>query len=229
MDYPWNMNNGAPGSGSSSSCRGFTLIELFVVLSIIVVLAGITLGVSKGVSQQIALSRARGEMAALAQALDQFKLYYGDYPKVSDGGEFDLYAAMIGMRGVSMEETVVGETVQFNYFTSKSKHFVELAKFQMNLEPIADSSQPPKTLDTNFEDNYFVDPWGEPYQYSYESGDEVVNEGNTFGPTSWKKKGFVLMSLGPDKQGSSIPVDGLMDDYRSSDSVNQDNLIYGED
>jgi len=60
--------------------RGFTLIELMVVVAIIAVLAGLTLGTLGYVNRKGAESRARSEVAALAAAIDNYKLEFGSYP-----------------------------------------------------------------------------------------------------------------------------------------------------
>ncbi len=58
----------------------FTLIELLVVITIIAILAGLTLAAVGGVQQKAARSRAESEVAALSAAIDSYKLDAGDYP-----------------------------------------------------------------------------------------------------------------------------------------------------
>ena len=61
-------------------CSGFTLIELMVVVTIIAVLAGLTIGTLGYVNRKGAESRARAEVAAIATAVDNYKLEFGSYP-----------------------------------------------------------------------------------------------------------------------------------------------------
>ncbi|MBR1609425.1 MAG: prepilin-type N-terminal cleavage/methylation domain-containing protein [Kiritimatiellae bacterium] len=73
---------GQPESRAGST-RGFTLIEMLVVVLIIVLLAGMvfrTVGVI-GRNNDIAASRAKVEK--LANAVEEFKAIYGRYPPVS--------------------------------------------------------------------------------------------------------------------------------------------------
>jgi prepilin-type N-terminal cleavage/methylation domain-containing protein len=58
----------------------FTLIELLIVVAIIAVLAGLTLGTMGFVNRKGAESRARAEVAALAAAIESYKLEFGVYP-----------------------------------------------------------------------------------------------------------------------------------------------------
>lgn len=58
----------------------FTLIELLVVVAIIAILAGLTLSTLGYVNRKGAESRARAEVAALAAAIDSYKVEFGIYP-----------------------------------------------------------------------------------------------------------------------------------------------------
>ena len=64
-----------------AALRAFTLIELLTVIAIIAILAAITFGVIKGVNERAAISQAKAELSSIAQALEAYKLQYGDYPQ----------------------------------------------------------------------------------------------------------------------------------------------------
>jgi general secretion pathway protein G len=59
---------------------GFTLIELMVVMAIIAILVGITLGVASAVNQGNVEAQAKAELAALQQEIELFKSDTGSYP-----------------------------------------------------------------------------------------------------------------------------------------------------
>jgi prepilin-type N-terminal cleavage/methylation domain-containing protein len=61
--------------------RGFTLIELLVVISIIMVLASLTMSLFRYANVKAASDRARAEIAALSLAIESYKIDNGDYPR----------------------------------------------------------------------------------------------------------------------------------------------------
>ena len=60
--------------------QGFTIIELLVVITIIAILAGLTLNVAGYIQKKGAWSRTETEIAALSAALESYKADYGSYP-----------------------------------------------------------------------------------------------------------------------------------------------------
>ncbi len=63
-----------------ASTLGFTVVELLVVMSIILVLAGLILATSSYVHNKGARSRAEAEIAAMSAALENYKADNGIYP-----------------------------------------------------------------------------------------------------------------------------------------------------
>lgn len=75
---------------------GFTLIELLIVVSIIAILAGLTLAGLGFVNRKGAESRALTEVAALSSAIENYKLDVGSYPPAAD-----LYNELIGQGSIN--------------------------------------------------------------------------------------------------------------------------------
>jgi len=77
-------------SGSRTT-RGFTLIELILVIVILGILSAMIVPKFVGVSQDARISRAQSDIVVLGNALDRYEIYNGTYPK-------DLNALVSGKR-----------------------------------------------------------------------------------------------------------------------------------
>ncbi len=80
---------------SSRRRRGFTLIELLVVITIIVILAGLSMGGFSYVARKQAEEQTRIQISLLEKALEEYKLDNGEYPD-SAGGNLALFNALYG-------------------------------------------------------------------------------------------------------------------------------------
>ena len=69
-----------PPSPLRSQVSAFTLIELLVIVTIIAIIAGITLAAMGGVNQKATIDKTRAEIAAIANALEQYKSVNDSYP-----------------------------------------------------------------------------------------------------------------------------------------------------
>jgi type II secretory pathway pseudopilin PulG len=69
----------------------FTLIELLIVMSIIIVLAGLILATSGYVQNKGYRSRAEAEIAAMSAALESYKADNGLYPSDASTNAADEY------------------------------------------------------------------------------------------------------------------------------------------
>src|SRR5437660_4313074 len=75
--------------------RAFTIIELLVVISIIIILAGLILSTVGYVQKKAARSRAEAEVAAMSAALESYKADNGIYPSDSTKTDVDPTASPI--------------------------------------------------------------------------------------------------------------------------------------
>jgi prepilin-type N-terminal cleavage/methylation domain-containing protein len=213
------------GRDTRAGSRAFTLLELMIVLSILAILASLTLVVGRSVSERSKVSQAKAEMAVLAAALEQYKQQYGDYPWTPDGtdGGLDmeggaiLFNALCGNLGPQAKVKL----------STKGRTFVELSRFTLDY---TDDDHLPHPIETTLRTNWFNDPWGRWYYYRYRRS---ANDG------AWKSKGFLLYSHGPDLDCDlgnpdtdvTRPVrTGLLENFpEGSDSKNRDNIYHGRD
>jgi prepilin-type N-terminal cleavage/methylation domain-containing protein len=64
----------------------FTLIELLVTVTVIAILAGITLAAMGGVNQKATRDKTKAEIAAISNALEQYKSVNDSYPAAGGNG-----------------------------------------------------------------------------------------------------------------------------------------------
>jgi len=62
----------------------FTFVELLTVVTIISILSAITFSISRGVTKQSRITRAKAELGVISSALEAYKHYYGDYRHLKD-------------------------------------------------------------------------------------------------------------------------------------------------
>ena len=126
-----------------AAARAFTLIELLTVIAIIAILSAICFGVVKGVKERSSIGQAKAEVAVIAQALETYKLQYGDYPQtIVPSVMLQSLIGKMGPTGVAITQ----------------KALLDISKFSLS-NPTGD----PFT-DTSLT---MVDPWGNSYQYYY--------------------------------------------------------------
>jgi len=137
----------------------FTLVELLAVITIIGILAGLTLGAAGAVRRHGATSTAKAEVAALQAACDRYYADNSTYP--------------IGTASPTTVTAPAGATVLFTNLIG-SANLSTAPTTKRYFEP------KPGMVYTNGTPNYFVDPWG--YAYGY-------NSDGTSAPLIWSTAG----------------------------------------
>jgi prepilin-type N-terminal cleavage/methylation domain-containing protein len=169
---------------------GFTLIELLVVISIIAVLAGITLGVTGNVQKKAASSRAQVEIAAIENALENYKIDNGDYPStnsitISAG----LYASnptaatYLGTSPTLSAGTLTGGSGGRLLFTSLMGRTNLQAASGSDVAVVAGYTQylelKPSQVGSPTASSYIMDPFGYAYGYFYDAAGNVNGVANS--------------------------------------------------
>ena len=134
---------------------GFTLVELLVVISIIIALAGLVLAVQKGAWEQAARSRATAEIKAMEVALESYYADYGDYPRTSATDALDPRTAFTAS---------AYESASLDLYTALSGD----SDNDGSVDAKVYMSFPEKMLSRASETSvaWVKDPWGAPYGYS---------------------------------------------------------------
>lgn len=205
---------------------GFTLIELLLVIAVIGILAAITFGISRGVQNAQARAKAKGELVAIAQALEQYKARYGDYPwHDSEDGDYPnssgeitntmLLYALTGRQVLDPQQQPPNRVRMIdddldNTEVQRKPKFIDITKFTYTGE-----ENTPEAL---------LDPWGNPYIYWYKWE-------NT--PGDWDVFGYHLYSTGPNGSAANDAIkeeipdlqEGVLsDDFR--DVANAQGIIF---
>lgn len=198
------------------SLKGFTLLELIGVLGVLAILSALAIGAVRGAHQRANIERARGELAALVTALENYKRHYGDYPWLGTPG-FNQATPLLPTATTTGPGTSSVQSKLFNCLTGvfgpkafassdrvNGPNFLDVGKFTVNgtltattfLVPVvASRGAPPVKQEQNVG---LVDPWGRYYVYYYKSPSN---------PGAWQAPAYVLYSAGPTvaASGSQTP------------------------
>jgi prepilin-type N-terminal cleavage/methylation domain-containing protein len=160
LNTPSSLNPLTPRRHSAA----FTLIELLAVITIIGILAGLTLGAAGAVRRHGASSTAKAEVAALQAACDR---YFADN---------NLYPSNTSVDPLTKTNpstyTAAGQALFTNLLGSATLRAAPTSK--RYFEP------KPAMVFTNSSPNYLIDPWG--YAYGY-------NSDSTNAPLIWSTAG----------------------------------------
>ncbi|MDX1679779.1 MAG: type II secretion system protein GspG [Akkermansiaceae bacterium] len=147
------MNLGFP-----QRSRGFTLIEMITVMTVIVILAGLTVAGMGFVNEKKANAKAEIDIEMLSKGIEQYKLDYGEYPGLEEDTPADgdiseeLYMALFYDPFQTREDA--------DPHNDETIYLPELDPRNSKQGWVANTkaSTPPADLK-------IVDPWGRPYRY----------------------------------------------------------------
>jgi len=163
----------------NSSHDAFTLIELLAVITIIGILAGLTLGAAGAVRRHGATSTAKAEVAALQAACDRFYADNNSYPSNSTVNPSSSFAPTA--------YTAAGQVLFTNLLGSATLTAARTSKRYF---------EPKEAMVNTTGNNYFIDPWG--YAYGY-------NSDGTNAPLIWSTAGQTTGGANTNKWITSWP------------------------
>jgi prepilin-type N-terminal cleavage/methylation domain-containing protein len=133
--------------------RGFTLAELMVVITIIIILAGIVIGSMGFVNTRQKNNQAEIQIKLLENAIQQYHTDNGDYPGGPDAG---------GTAGTG-ESNMLFRVLFYDGYQADDNSIIYLSE----LDPDTDVQ---KWIDGTGAGATIVDPWGAEYRYRRGSG-----------------------------------------------------------
>ena len=181
--------------------RGFTLIELMVVIIVIGIVGGIIFSGAGYLFEKQSIKTAQAEIEVLKTALDEYRREYGSYPETLDSQGKD--SSRILLHSLYGTHDLIDDKWKRLDSSDYKKSLIPVDNFSF-LSIAEDNSG---TFNLDDEDYYLVDPWGEPYIYEF-----YRKDGNA---------GFLLYSKGPDRKSEPFASaeDGTPD-KRPEDSHN---------
>ena len=165
-----------------AQAHGFTLIELMVVVTIIVLLAGMTVAITTAVQNKARRSKTSALLKAIDNGLERYRTDNGDYPlpaEEDERGEVNgmsaktgparaLYQALSG----DGDDAIEGGSIGSDGKTEDEKFYWEdivdpLAPPSQSEGAGGDENKIRKGVPVEFSNGGFllVDPWRHPYQY----------------------------------------------------------------
>jgi prepilin-type N-terminal cleavage/methylation domain-containing protein len=137
--------------------RGFTLIEVLMVMTIIIILASLTVGGLQFVKTRQNNNKAEIQINLLSRGLEEYNLDNGDYPGDEDAG---------GANGTG-ETNMLFQALYYDGFEAMEAGDESATIYLSDLDPLNDSQ---KWLEGSGSTATIVDPWKNEYLYRRGSG-----------------------------------------------------------
>jgi type II secretory pathway pseudopilin PulG len=177
------------GHSSFRKAIGFTIMELLIVMTIIIILAALIIGTAGYVRKKAARSRAEAEIAAMSAACESYKADNGTYPTNADSYGLDARntanPSAYPLASLYLYESLNGVTAASRSAAPTSKSYFTF-KPNMLLPP------PPSPADITA----IRDPFGNSYGYSTAGNPDAVPSGGSASTGKGYNPTFDLWSTG---------------------------------
>jgi prepilin-type N-terminal cleavage/methylation domain-containing protein len=178
----------------------FTLIELMVVITIIIILAGLVVGGMEYANQRSASEKAKTQIALLSKGIEEYKLDMGGYPATGN-----ITGSLTTSAG-SSTSAIIFNALYFAPLSANQRIYLP------ELDPA--TSKQGWTTGTASATTIITDPWGN--QYCYRSAISATGATNS----ATVNPDFDLWSMGKDSKtdatsGASVTTSPNADDIRN--------------
>jgi prepilin-type N-terminal cleavage/methylation domain-containing protein len=215
-----------------SNHRGFTLLELLVVMIIIGILAALTLGAFRFAQESAARNRTISAHAAIMAALEQYKEKFGEYPDANNkeetdeftgntlkvGGAHMLYQAITadGSSAIAMQSPPPGGTSESDGKVSEEEMQSSFSTSPLPKSVIFPTNAPAGAIRAR----YLVDGWNRPFQYVKADPPPATAANPNPPPVSTVNPTYDLWSYGPLSKGG-VPTDETLQAKRNPEVTGQ--------
>ena len=100
--------------------RGFTILELLIVIAVIAILVGIALPRFRGMREEGLITQAKGELRTLQTAVESYYIHNGSYPTTFPG---DLESAIPNIIGTTAPTDPFTASSDYGYATSDNDNY----------------------------------------------------------------------------------------------------------
>ncbi|HYY14536.1 MAG TPA: prepilin-type cleavage/methylation domain-containing protein [Chthoniobacterales bacterium] len=205
---------------NSGRARAFTLIELIVVITMIIILVGLLFPAFRGVQDQAKRTQAKNDLTQIVTAVNAFYTEYGRYPTSATTD------TIYGPGGASSNAVILNELRAANTYTLNTRQIVFISPPDVKDPNNPRSGIASKTTTVNgitVNQYDFVDPWGTPYNVEIDGDYNNQITTNPYPDTDGSagatplRQGVIAWSYGSDQtKATKSPPSNT---YKGSDDV----------
>jgi len=140
----------------------FTLIEMMVVITIIIILAGLVVGGMEYANQRSATEKAKTQIALLSKGIEEYKLDMGAYPRTDDN------TAIAGDVSEQLYNALFKDGYDYTSPTTPPANWTKAMKIYLSELDPRNTKQgwvTTTTTATPAASLKILDPWGNNYRY----------------------------------------------------------------